>query len=56
MNKEQWELQNGCDDIKRQLVLIKKTITLLNDIKAMPVGVRNECNKDISKLIKCVYE
>ena len=56
MSKEQIELQNGCDEIKRQLGWIQKTITLLNEIKAKPVVVRVECKDDIHKLIKCVYE
>ena len=56
MNKEQIHLQNQCDEIKKQLVLIKKTITLLNDIKGMPSIVRVECKENISKLMNWIYE
>lgn len=56
MNKEQLELQNQNDEIKKQLVLIKKTITLLNDIKEMTPIVRVECKENINKLMNWIYE
>ena len=55
MKKEQWELQNQCDKLRYQLRVINQTKKLLNDVKSMPVGVREELRNDINKLIKCIY-
>ena len=56
MNKEQIQLQNQCDEIKKQLVLIDKTIKVLNHIKGMPSIVRVECKENINKLMNWIYE
>jgi len=56
MNKEQIQLQNQCDEIKKQLVLIDKTIKCLNEIKGMPSIVRVECKENINKLMNWIYE
>lgn len=56
MSEAQIKLQNQNDEIKKQLVLIKKTITLLNDIKEMTPIVRVECKENINKLMNWIYE
>lgn len=56
MNKEQIHLQNHCDEIKKGLVVIDKTIKVLNEIKAMPSIVRVECKENINKLMNWIYE
>ena len=56
MNEEQMKLQNDCDEIKKQLFIIDKTIKVLNHIKVMPPIVKENCKEDINLLMNWIYE
>ena len=56
MNEEWMKLQNDCDEIKKQLVLIDKTIKVLNHIKVMHPIVKENCKEDINLLMNWIYE
>ena len=55
MNEGQMKMQNDCDEIKKQLDTIDKTIKVLKDIKGMKPIIRENCKEDINRLMNWIY-
>jgi hypothetical protein len=57
MNEQELkQLDNEIVETKKQLVLIDKTIKVLNDIKGMSPIVREGCKENINELINWIYK